>query len=144
MALLFVAQVIHSSRQWAERLRKVDLLWLTSRLKMHPPFGLTSIMRFYAGLKVRSLGTCRLVLSGRWYRLSSTQETPRIISVTFAILGPIVLLINTGLIARPSGEYPPADYGDMAIAALLTLAGWAQVGPPFTRWVMRQLNMETD
>jgi hypothetical protein len=76
--------------------------------------------------------------------LSSTQETPRFIGLTFAILAPCVLLLNTGLIARPSGEYPPADYGDMAIAALLTLAGWAQVGPPFARWVRRQLNMETD
>ncbi len=68
------------------------------------------------------------------------KETPRFISVTFAILGPCVLLINTGLIPQPSGVYPPADYGDMALAALLTLAGWAQEGPPLARWVACKLD----
>ncbi len=65
------------------------------------------------------------------------QEMPRFISVTFAILGPVVLALNSGLIPQPSGVYPPADYGDMGLAALLTLAGWALEGPPLARWVRR-------
>ena len=63
------------------------------------------------------------------------QETPRFVSVIWAVLGPFVLLLNTGLVARPDGVYPPADYGDMSLAALLTLAGWALEGPPLARWV---------
>ncbi len=70
------------------------------------------------------------------------QETPRFISLTLAVLGPCVLLVNTGLIPQPSGVYPPADYGDMGLAALLTLAGWALEGPPLARWVKRKLDRE--
>lgn len=70
------------------------------------------------------------------------QEAPRFISITFAILGPFVLLLNTGLIPQPGGVYPPADYGDMALATMLTLAGWAHEGPPFAQWFRRQLDRE--
>lgn len=72
----------------------------------------------------------------------SRQETPRFISITLAILGPVVVAINSGMIPKPSGVYPPTDYNDMAIAAMLTLAGWALEGPPLARWVKRQLDKE--
>jgi len=71
--------------------------------------------------------------------MSSMNEVPRVISITWAILGPVVLVMNTGLVARPSGVYPPADYGDMAIACGLMLAGWAQEGPAVVQWVRRKL-----
>ncbi len=51
----------------------------------------------------------------------------RLFSLTFVIMGPVVLAINTGLIADHDGVYPPPDFFDMAFAALLTLGGWAQL-----------------
>ena len=75
--------------------------------------------------------------------MSSVQEVPRLFSVTWAILGPCVLLINSGLIPQPSGVYPPADYADMTLAALLMLAGWSLEGPTLVRWVRRKLDRDS-
>ncbi len=64
---------------------------------------------------------------------------PRFVSIAWSIMGPVVLLLSSGLIPAPSGVYPPTDYGDMAFGALLTLAGWAVEGPLLVRWVRRKL-----